>query len=195
MLVQMFHSLSKKISYKHIRLSHALTVSHFCFSSCEWGAYVLQLNCTNVQPGRCHITFLFVFIAVLLHYITSRCFHISGKSLNTRSHFPFSGLLISYLSLYIRYLSIPQMVLCVNVIVLAVCMQIWQRMQQWCSIKVLDTLWLHMLMPSAELGRLRQNKAAPRCSSCSSQHLRVFVRNIHSTVTLWKLWIHGWITD
>lgn len=157
----------------------------------RWASFTVELH----QCGRCHIMLLFMFIAVLLHFITSRCVHISGKSSNTCSHFPFSGLLISYLNPYSRYLSISQMVLCVNVIVLAAWVQIWQHMQQWCTIKVLNALCVHMLMPSAELGGFRQDQAAPRCFQCSSQHLCVFVTNIHSTVTLSRLWIHGCIMD
>lgn len=72
------------------------------------------------------------------------------------------------------------MVLCVSAIVLADQVQIWQHMQQWCTIKVLDA---HMLKPSAELGGFSKTKQQQDASNAAVgiyvRLLQTFIQQSH----------------
>lgn len=133
------------------------------------------------EGARRFLSVISVFNGTVLH---ESCFNVYHQSLDTsqsiKRHSGFRGPWNS--SLNVSYLSISHMVPSVNVIILAAVALIWQCT---CLIKAGDTSWVRTLLPSAELGRLRQ--AARRNERRSHG---VFARKIHAT-----LWNHRWIMD
>lgn len=75
------------------------------------------------------------------------------------------------------------MVPCVSAIDLAAQVQIWQHMQQPCTIKVLDALWVHMLKRSAELGGFSKTKQQQDASNAAVgiyvRLLQTFIQQSH----------------
>lgn len=169
-----FSKSTQKRNKKKTWLQH-----HICLniSTSHWKAH---LSTAQKVPGG-FIFVISVFNGTVLH---ESCFNVYHQSLDTlqsiKRHSGFRGLWNS--SLNVSYLSISHMVPSVNVIILAAVALIWQCT---CLIKAGDTSWVRTLLPSAELGRLRQ--AARRNERRSHG---VFARKIHAT-----LWNHRWIMD